>query len=289
MKVETLMGCAVVKQQIALRMDIIHRKQDKLEEGQPLFEAALKIREKRLGYYSRELEGELDNIAIMYQAQGRLHKAKPFADRAWRIRFDIRAEAMLNVLKKEMGEGTQKAGEGVKVLFNHLEREVHAKERASSKIRRCNRDLEKTHKAIKACKDEYAEKSAEIDDRLKKAVEYVEDAHDGTREQNRRKSLLKAVEAEEKAMRELYADTGIDFYAERIKKEIAVEAIIEEHALHAGLEKEYRVKLKEAQDSFVEEHTGIIRQAFRIFDEDSSGSLDYEETRRVLDGLGQLP
>ena len=196
---------------------------------------------------------------------------------------------MLAVLKVEMGEGTKSAGTGVKVLFENLEHEVECKERAASKIRRCTRDLNKCNLKISQIKEDYAQRAAAMTKKLNDAIQYVDDALPGTREQNRRRSLMRLVEAEQKKMQDDHADLGIDMGVERRKREAALKNVEEEHAVHEAAEAKFRIDLKLAQEGFIEEHKGLIMQAFRIFDEDGSGSLDYDEVRRVVDGLGQLP
>ena len=125
--------------------------------------------------------------------------------------------------------------------------------------------------------------------KLNDAILYVDQALPGTREQNRRRSLMRLVEAEQKKMQDEHADTGIEMGIERRQKEEALRTHQEDHATREANEERLRGELKVAQDAFVAEHAGLIRQAFRIFDEDDSGALSHEETRRVVDGLGQLP
>lgn len=88
------------------------------------------------------------------QAQGRLHKSKPFADKAWKIRFDHRADMALKRLQGEMRQGREDAHGDVQALYHRLGEILDGKERGKSAIRRTTKTLQKTQKAIAACKVE---------------------------------------------------------------------------------------------------------------------------------------
>jgi len=52
--------------------------------------------------------------------------------------------------------------------------------------------------------------------------------------------------------------------AERRQKEEALRVNETEHATHEAAENQYREELKIAQEVFVDQHAGLIRQAFRF-------------------------
>jgi len=286
---EVLLGTAVVKQQLAMEMDIVHRKQDKLEDAQPLFEAALHIREKQLGYNSPHLEKDLDNLAIMYQSQGRYAKAKPFADRAWKIRFNARALATLHTLKDEMRQSKGESGNRVAQLADELANTLSMKRRSQSAVKRARKALAKVLARIEYTKDTYAEQKLVQADALEEAVAYTKAARHGTREENKRRTAQRAIEAHMHELDENYLDDGVALGEERIKAEKVLEREGMEFARITAEELRLRQRLEESQEAFVVSHIGLIRQAFRIFDEDKSGALGYDEVRRVVVGLGQLP
>jgi len=124
---------------------------------------------------------------------------------------------------------------------------------------------------------------------MMKVKKYVAEAHPGTREQNKRMTKQRAVEAEITQAEETYKDDGIALGQERRKREATLASARDNHSRICASEASLRAQLKKAQEDFVQKNVGFISQAFRIFDEDDSGGLSHAEARRVMQGLGQLP